>query len=69
MRAAEMRSPAPRANVRNRAKVASSSGIEISTDAMEAEAFAAAFLARRYRLSPCAARLVAHLAAIGGRCE
>lgn len=33
----------------------------------EALAFQVAFIAHRYRVSPCMARLVCHLAAIGGR--
>jgi hypothetical protein len=68
MKSAEMRSPAPCVNTGNRAEVATISTFENSTDAREAEAFAAAFLTCRYGLSPLFARLVVRLAAIGGRC-
>lgn len=39
-------------------------GAELTGGAL---AFQVAFIVRRYRLSPCMARLVCHLAHIGGR--
>lgn len=38
-----------------------------TTNGAKPEDFPALFMARKYRLSPCAARLVAALAGLGGR--
>lgn len=64
----ETESPATRAGV-NRAEniktfSAGFDGRELTGDTLS---FQVAFVARRYSLSPCMARLVCHLAHIGGR--
>jgi hypothetical protein len=61
----QKRRPAPRANAGNWAKVCSAPANTIST--AEAETFAAAYVGRRFRLSPSLARVVAMLAQLGGR--
>ena len=63
----DMQSPAPRANAGNRARNAPDNGIHSTTSPESQEDFAAAYIARRYRLTPCLARVVAGLAVIGGR--
>jgi hypothetical protein len=61
----EMRSPAPRCNVRNRAEVVRNEPSD-NTPAIEPEGdFAAAFVARRYRLALPVARAVVALANLG----
>jgi len=66
-RALETRSPAPRANAENRAEVIRN-GFPFTIASVEPKAdFAALYIARRYRLSPCLAQAVAALAQLGGR--
>ena len=61
----EMRSPAPRCNVRDRAEVVRNEPSD-NTPAIEPEGdFAAAFVARRYRLALPVARAVVALANLG----
>ena len=64
----EKRSPATRGGVSRAGDIktvgAEFDGKEATGDVL---AFQAAFIAHRYRLSPRMARLVCHLAAIGGR--
>lgn len=63
----EMRSPAPCVNMGNRAGIVrSNSPVDITLPESE-EAFAAAFVARKYRLALPVARLVCDLAVIGRR--
>ena len=58
-------SPAPRANAEDRAECSSDKLIPTTTE-IRAEDFAARYVARRYRLKPCFARVVVTLAGIGG---
>ena len=61
----EMRSPVPRANAENRAKGNRNEAFSnIGSPEPEAD-FAALYIARRYRLSPCVAHAVAVLAGLG----
>jgi len=65
--ALETRSPAPRANADNRAEVIRY-GFPSTTASADPKAdFAALYIARRFRLSPCLAQAVAALAQLGGR--
>jgi hypothetical protein len=61
----QKRSPAPRGNAEDRAECSSDERISTTTEVRE-EDFAARYVARRYRLKPCFARVVVTLAGIGG---
>lgn len=63
----EMRSPAPCVNMENRAGIVRSNNVIDTTEFESSEAFAVAFVARRYRLAPPLARVICGLAQIGGR--
>ncbi len=62
----ENRGPALRVNAGNRAECFRNEAVN-STKFASTEDFAAVFIARRYRLTPCMARVIASLADIGGR--
>jgi len=63
----EKRSPATRGGVnRANAKIVQAD-FDVAEGTGDSLAFQAAFIAHRYRLPPRMARLVCHLAAIGGR--
>jgi hypothetical protein len=67
IRTPEMRTPAPRANAENRAKVIRNNSLHTIARPEPEGVFAAEYLARWFGLSAALAWLVAALAAIGGR--
>ena len=65
MSGTQMRSPAPRANAGNRAKVIRNDDSLITAHAEPEVGFAALFVARRYRIALPVARAVVALASLG----
>lgn len=63
----EKRSPAARASTNRVPNIKALGGVDAQNPIADPLAFQSAFIANRYRLSPCMARLVCHLAEIGGR--